>query len=58
MLFLEQDFCASDPCQNGGICFSERSGYYCECKDDYAGRNCDRGQYLYASFSDLNVSLC
>ena len=26
-----KDFCASDPCENGGTCDNTRTGFLCEC---------------------------
>jgi len=33
--------CASQPCRNGGTCVEQTSGYYCQCSDNYDGRNCE-----------------
>ncbi|XP_072041386.1 uncharacterized protein [Amphiura filiformis] len=33
--------CASAPCQHGGICTAEVSGYACACVDGYEGVNCE-----------------
>ena len=35
--------CASNPCEHEGICISKgRTSYYCECIDDYYGKNCEK----------------
>ncbi|KAL3873052.1 hypothetical protein ACJMK2_036213 [Sinanodonta woodiana] len=34
------DECASDPCQNGGICIDLIPGYSCQCPDGLTGQNC------------------
>jgi len=33
--------CMSNPCQNGGICQTQTTGYTCLCDDGYTGVNCD-----------------
>jgi len=35
------DLCSTNPCQNGGSCYSDQGGYVCECKSGYSGRNCE-----------------
>ena len=40
-LSLEIDNCASNPCNNGGRCFSVKDDYECECLDGFSGKNCD-----------------
>jgi Mg-chelatase subunit ChlD len=37
-----QDECASNPCQNGGICRNNINGYVCDCPGDWEGKHCDR----------------
>ena len=41
----DQDECLTFPCQNGGSCFDEISGYRCECIPYYAGPNCVMGWF-------------
>ncbi len=41
ILFLEVDFCSSNPCKSNGRCLSSNSSYRCECYDGYMGENCD-----------------
>ncbi|CAC5417435.1 unnamed protein product [Mytilus coruscus] len=38
----EKDMCETNPCQNGGHCVSERNSYFCECREGFAGQNCDQ----------------
>ena len=37
------DFCASNPCQNGGTCDNNLDGtdYECVCDGAYKGKNCE-----------------
>jgi len=35
------DYCADDPCQNGGICINGDDDYTCECAPGYEGTNCE-----------------
>jgi len=34
------NFCASNPCLNGGTCFSSVGSYTCACTPGYSGTNC------------------
>ncbi|CAH1252780.1 CSMD3 [Branchiostoma lanceolatum] len=34
------DVCNPNPCLNGGMCFPDGSGYRCDCKPGFVGRNC------------------
>lgn len=40
-----QDWCAAqvvaEPCENGGVCRSQTSGYTCDCIDGYWGFRCE-----------------
>lgn len=41
LLLLDYDDCASNPCQNGGVCSDSISGYSCDCSGlDYNGSQC------------------
>ena len=35
--------CLSSPCQNGGVCDVDVSGYTCQCDRNYVGTNCETG---------------
>lgn len=39
--YTDEDQCASNPCQNGGICQDEFQSYVCQCVEGYEGRNCE-----------------
>ncbi|XP_066299571.1 protein adenylyltransferase Fic-like [Branchiostoma lanceolatum] len=34
------DFCASQPCKNGGVCSSGYTTYYCSCPEGLGGKDC------------------
>ena len=34
--------CAAKPCLNGGVCAEQNGDYFCECKEDFFGRNCQK----------------
>ncbi|XP_015795561.2 cubilin-like, partial [Tetranychus urticae] len=38
---LEENFCSSNPCRNGGICIPSFQSYICECREGWEGVNCD-----------------
>ncbi|KAK3083543.1 hypothetical protein FSP39_025167 [Pinctada imbricata] len=41
-VFDNVDYCAGDPCENGGKCKVANGGYTCECVPGYTGDNCNR----------------
>ena len=43
-IFAEIDECDSNPCQNGGTCEDETSGYQCRCPPLVTGTNCEYGR--------------
>ncbi|XP_006262710.1 hepatocyte growth factor activator [Alligator mississippiensis] len=55
------DYCAKNPCKNGGTCFTayDRSYYHCTCPEEFTGRDCEIGkcfdESLYEHF-DLGES--
>jgi hypothetical protein len=38
---LEINNCASNPCNNGGICLNAKDDYECACQGGFSGKNCD-----------------
>ncbi|XP_072041418.1 uncharacterized protein [Amphiura filiformis] len=46
--------CASAPCQHGGRCIAEVSGYTCACLDGYKGVNCEIGKLEYYGLFQIN----
>ncbi|MBN3314672.1 FA9 factor, partial [Atractosteus spatula] len=39
--YKDLNVCKQNPCQNGGICTSERYSYLCLCPPRYEGQNCE-----------------
>lgn len=37
----EVNFCYSSPCRNGGFCVQTEGGYFCECVNNFHGKNCE-----------------
>jgi len=42
--------CASNPCQNGGICIAEGDSFRCECQGQYTGPRCQACIIYFLSF--------
>ena len=45
------DLCSTNPCQNGGSCYSDQGGYVCECKSGFSGQNCQIGNVKLHCFN-------
>ena len=41
------DDCASQPCQNGGICTNEVHGHRCSCEPGDTGDECQTSEHIY-----------
>ena len=39
---LRRDDCASNPCNNGGTCTNIYNGFFCQCPDNWEGKEFDR----------------
>ena len=44
LLFLDDDECTSDPCQNGGACVDGVDSYTCACAAGYSGDHCEESE--------------
>ncbi|VDN05168.1 unnamed protein product [Thelazia callipaeda] len=40
------DMCFTSPCQHGGICIPLENSYYCECPEQWTGKNCEKSIYV------------
>ena len=45
--------CASQPCRNEGTCVEQASGYYCQCPNNFEGRNCEltTARFVHTSYA-------
>lgn len=41
-LLIDKDYCKSNPCKNGGICYNLVNGYRCHCSKGHIGGQCNR----------------
>ena len=46
-IFADINYCAEDPCENGGSCHDDITGYSCSCPQGFTGYNCETGVYKY-----------
>ena len=42
---VDPDYCADDPCQNGGVCYNITEDYLCVCPSTFSGKNCTDGMF-------------
>ena len=52
---VDEEYCASFPCLNGGNCSSGRSSYSCVCLEGWNGINCENSELL--KLRDCRVGL-
>jgi len=45
-----------NPCENGGQCRPLLGDYYCDCRDNTTGRNCERSQFAVCLFA-VSISM-
>lgn len=55
---IKVNFCASSPCQNGGICTAVHDGHKCTCPDGYYGKYCEFSGYDCDSDPCQNRGIC
>ena len=58
-IFTDIDECASNPCQNGGVCIDGINGYTCNCAPGYTGVNCEISKfrvYLFCMFKSKHLT--
>ena len=46
---IDIDECASNPCQNDGICEDGDNSYTCTCVSGYTGPNCETGKIVFSA---------
>ena len=42
----KKNYCASQPCKNGGKCLDGWGTYRCQCPDGYGNKDCSEGKSL------------
>ena len=47
VLYTDIDECATNPCQNGGVCLDDVNGYNCTCEAGYTGLDCETSRPTY-----------
>ena len=47
VLYSDIDECASNPCQNDGICADGVNRYDCTCESGYTGADCETSRPTY-----------
>ena len=50
---LDIDECASNPCDNAGVCQDNVNGYDCNCAAGYTGVNCETSRPTYSKLLTL-----
>lgn len=52
------DECASEPCQNGGLCQDGPNSFTCECIHNYTGDTCEIGNfYQLGSYLEVEYAV-
>ena len=54
---VDPDYCADDPCQNGGVCYNITEDYLCVCPPTFSGKNCTDGMF-YVHFLHRHKNAC
>ncbi|KAJ8374025.1 hypothetical protein SKAU_G00046050 [Synaphobranchus kaupii] len=61
----KKNFCAENPCQNGGFCVNQWNTYSCNCPLNYGGKNCEQAMpspqlfdgHALVSWSDPDITI-
>ena len=46
----EVDYCADEPCDNGGTCYNTTGQYLCLCREQFQGSSCSDGKIILEHF--------
>ena len=55
-MLVDIDECASNPCENGGVCDDREDYFVCTCTAGFMGATCDVGKIIF-SFTNYSRSL-
>ena len=51
------EYCASDPCLNGGTCQNEDTNFACECAEGWIGETCSGKNHSLAANLHCNMNI-
>ena len=54
-ILIAINFCANQPCLNGGTCESLAEGYSCNCSAGYMGEKCEYGNCILFQLKSIKL---